>query len=76
MANTKTTLMHGNAKPVNGSQLYNQIYYVIGQHFYPPPSSQHFHDLQLDTYSWYHRQASITKKISSSTTDFSSSILG
>ncbi len=78
MANTKTMLMlvDCNTKPVNRSQLYNQISYVIGQHFYPPPSSQHFHDLQLDTYSWYQRQASITKKTSSSTTDFSSSIPG
>jgi hypothetical protein len=78
MANTKTTLMlvDCNTKPVNGSQLYNQISYVIGQRFYPPPSSQHFHDLQLDTYSWYQRQAYITKKTSSSTTDFSTSIPG
>ena len=78
MANTKTMLMlvDCNTKPVNRSQLYNQISYVIGQRFYPPPSSQHFHDLQLDTYSWYQRQAYITKKTSSSTTDFSTSIPG
>jgi hypothetical protein len=59
MANTKTSLMlvDCNTKPVNGSQLFSQISYAIGQRFYPPFSSQHYHDLNLDKYSWnYHQQ--------------------
>jgi len=64
MANTKTSLMlvDCNTKPVNGSQLFSQISYAIGQRFYPPFSSQHYHDLNLDKYSWNYRQQSILKK--------------
>jgi hypothetical protein len=58
MANTKTSLMlvDCNTKPVNGSQLFSQISYAIGQRFYPPSSSQHYHDLHLDKYSWNYCQ--------------------
>jgi hypothetical protein len=51
---TKTGLMVVDCitKPVNGSQLYQQISFSIGQRFYPAPSLQHYHDLDLGNYSW------------------------
>ena len=54
---TKTGLMVVDCitKPVNGSQLYQQISFSIGQRFYPDPSMQHYHDLELDKYSWRSR---------------------
>jgi hypothetical protein len=55
-------LVDCNTKPVNGSQLFSQISYAIGQRFYPPSSSQHYHDLHLAKYSWIYRQQSILKK--------------
>jgi len=62
VAYTKTTLMLVDCitKPVNGSQLYTQISFSIGQHFYPNPSLQHYHDLDLAHYSWRHRYISST----------------
>ncbi len=51
-----------NTKPVNGSQLFSQISYAIGQRFYPPSSSQDYHDLHLDKYSQNYCQQSILKK--------------
>jgi hypothetical protein len=42
-------------KPVNGSQLSTQISFSIGQRFYPDSSLQHYHDLDLDNYSWRSR---------------------
>jgi len=57
VAYTKTSLMLVDCitKPVNGSQLYTQISFSIGQRFYPSPSLQHYHDLDLGNYSWRQR---------------------
>ncbi len=54
LAYTKTSMMlcDCSTKPSNGSKLFDQISYAIGQRFYPTPDKQHFHDLQLDTYSY------------------------
>jgi hypothetical protein len=51
MAHTKMSLMLAdcNTKPVNGSHLFTQISYAIGQHFYPSPNSKHYHDWILLT---------------------------
>jgi hypothetical protein len=64
MTSTKTSLILAdcNTKPLNGSQLFPQISYAIGQRFYPHPSTQHYHDLQLDKYSWNYRQHSLLQK--------------
>jgi hypothetical protein len=57
LAYTKTSLMlvDCNTKPVNGSHLFTQISYVIGQCFYPTSNTQHYHDLDLANYSWNYR---------------------
>jgi hypothetical protein len=57
VAYTKTTLMLVDCitKPVNGSHLYKQISFSIGQRYFPSPTLQHYHDLDLQHYSWRHR---------------------
>lgn len=64
IAYTKTNMMlvDCSTKPVNGSQLFTQISYVIGQQFYPSSDKQHYHDLQLDKYSWLKRQNHLIRK--------------
>jgi len=42
-------------KPVNGSQLFQQISFAIGVRFYPASNTQHYIDLDLDTFSWLSR---------------------
>ncbi len=42
-------------KPVNGSQLFCQIFFGIGVRFYPPSSLKHDVELQLDKFSWTYR---------------------
>lgn len=55
---TKTTMMLADceSKPCNGNQIYNQIdnqiSRLIGQRYFPLPTQQHYHDLDLDHYSW------------------------
>jgi hypothetical protein len=50
--NTKLMIVDCISKPVNGAQLHLQISLCIGERFYPPASSQHYFDLDLDNYSW------------------------
>jgi hypothetical protein len=47
-------------KPSNGAKLYDQISFAIGERFYPSPSSQHYHALDLEQYSYkkWHMKAS------------------
>jgi hypothetical protein len=54
---SKTALMlvDCSTKPVNGSQLFQQISFAIGVRFYPDHTQQHYIDLDLDNFSWlYH----------------------
>ncbi len=62
VAYTKTGLMLVDCitKLLNGSQFYTQISFSIGHHFYPDPSLQHYHDLDLGNYSWRQRYISST----------------
>ncbi len=64
LAYTKTSMMlvDCNIKPVNGSHLFTQISYVIGQRYYPTHDTQHYHDLDLANYSWNYRQTSLLRK--------------
>jgi hypothetical protein len=57
VAYSKTALMlvDCSTKPVNGSQLYNQISFAIGVRFYPSRDQQHYVDLDLDHFSWLYR---------------------
>jgi hypothetical protein len=57
VAYSKTALMlvDCSTKPVNGSQLYNQISFAIGVCFYPSHDQQHYVDLDLDHFSWLYR---------------------
>jgi hypothetical protein len=50
-------------KPVNGAQLHFQISICIGEHFYPPHSTSHYVDLDLDNYSWRLRLARFSDKV-------------
>ncbi len=42
-------------KPSNGAKLFDQNSYAIGQYFYPSPEMQHYHDLDLASYSYVYR---------------------
>jgi hypothetical protein len=53
--NTKHMIVDCITKPVNGAQLHIQISICIGERFYPPASTQHYIDLELDNYSWRFR---------------------
>jgi len=57
VAYSKTAMMLVDCctKPVNGSQLFQQISFAIGVRFYPTPNSQHYIDLDLDTFLWLFR---------------------
>jgi hypothetical protein len=57
VAYSKTALMlvDCSTKPVNGSQLFQQIAFAIGVHFYPNLKEQHYIDLDLDNFSWLYR---------------------
>jgi len=60
VAYSKTALMlvDCSTKPVNGSQLFQQIAFAIGVRFYPDSTQQHYFDLDLDTFSWLYRMRS------------------
>jgi hypothetical protein len=57
VAYSKTALMlvDCSTKPVNGSQLFQQIAFAIGVRFYPDSTQQHYVDLDLDNFSWSYR---------------------
>jgi hypothetical protein len=50
-------------KPANGAQIHLQISICIGERFYPPSSSQHYFDLELDNYSWCFRVLKLGMKL-------------
>jgi len=60
VAYSKSTLMlvDCSTKPVNGSQLFQQISFAIGVRFYPSRNQQHYIDLDLDNFSWLYRLCS------------------
>jgi hypothetical protein len=60
---TKTHLMLCDCitKPSNGAKLFDQISYAIGQRFYPSSDTQHYHDLDLHSYSYLSRQTKLQK---------------
>ena len=57
IAYSKSALMlvDCSTKPVNGSQLFQQISFAIGMRYYPIPSEQHYIDLDLANFSWNYR---------------------
>jgi hypothetical protein len=48
-------LVNCSTKPINGVLLFQQISFAIGVWYYPAPSTQHYSDLHLDTFSWLYR---------------------
>jgi hypothetical protein len=46
-------LVDCSTKPVNGSQLFQQISFAIGVCFYPNSKEQHYLDLDLDNFLGY-----------------------
>ncbi len=61
--NTKLMIVDCITKPVNGAQLHLQISLCIGERFYPPSNSQHYVDLELDSYSWRFRVLRLSPKL-------------
>jgi hypothetical protein len=57
IAYSKSALMlvDCSTKPVNGTQLFQQISFAIGIRYYPAPSEQHYTDLDLINFSWNYR---------------------
>ena len=40
-----------NSKPHGGAQLITKILWLVGERFYPPPTSEHFQLLELEKYN-------------------------